>query len=59
MHRLVTNISAITLDVYRFNFEPAGALEIINEHSGPATARLPYIYFADLKQACLWSKSTT
>ncbi len=36
MHQQVTNISAITLDVYRFNFEPAGALEIINEYSGLA-----------------------
>jgi len=36
MHRLVTNISAISLDDYRFNSEPDGALEITNEHSGDA-----------------------
>ena len=41
MHRLVTNISAISLDDYRFNSEPDGALEITNEHSGRAAQGFP------------------
>jgi transposase len=36
MHPLATNICAKTRDVYRFTFEPAGALEITNEYSGLA-----------------------
>ena len=41
MHRLVTNISAISLDDYRFNSEPDRALEITNEHSGHAAQGFP------------------
>lgn len=41
MHRLVTNIPATSLDDYRFNFEPDGALEITHEHSGYARLGFP------------------
>ncbi len=36
MHPLTTNKTAPTLDVLRFGFESAGALEIANEYSGLA-----------------------
>ena len=34
MHPRTTNITPGTQDVYRFDFESAGALEITNEYSG-------------------------
>ena len=45
MHLRITNISAIALDVYRFNFESAGALELTNEYSGLAASPARYICF--------------
>ena len=41
MHRRVTNISTELPDDQRFSFEPAGALEFINELSGFAVALAP------------------
>ena len=43
MHPQATNISTQTLDVFRFNFEPAGAFEVTNEHSGLA-AKPAHLY---------------
>ena len=44
MHPQVTNVVAITRDVYRFCFGPAGALEFINEYSRRTPLeRLPYL----------------
>jgi len=36
MHPQTTNKMTQTCDVYRFGFESAGALELVNEHSGLA-----------------------
>jgi hypothetical protein len=52
MHLWTTNSFLPTFDVYRFSFELAGALVIVNEYSGLAVHRLTYIAFADLKLAC-------
>ena len=49
MRLRITNISAITLDVYCFSFESAGALEFDNEYSGFAVVSARYIAFAELK----------
>ncbi len=46
MHLRITNYSAKTSDVHRFDFEFAGALERDNEHSGLAVAPALYIAFA-------------
>jgi hypothetical protein len=51
MHLRITNYSAKTSDVHRFDFEFAGALERDNEHSGLAVAPALYIAFAAPKQA--------
>jgi ABC-type transport system involved in cytochrome bd biosynthesis fused ATPase/permease subunit len=50
MRQRITNIRASTLDVLRFSFESAGALEIVNEYSGYAAQLACYIAFAELKQ---------
>lgn len=49
MRPRITNITAITLDVYRFSFESAGALGFDNEYSGLAVTPAHYIAFAELK----------
>ena len=36
MHPQTTNKLTQTCDVHRFGFEPAGALELVNEYSGLA-----------------------
>ncbi len=36
MHPQTTNKLTQTRDVYRFGFEPTGALELVNEYSGVA-----------------------
>ena len=36
MHLQTTNLLTQTRDVYRFGFEPTGALELDNEYSGMA-----------------------
>ena len=61
MHPRVTNKKTLTLDVLGFSFEPAGALESDNEHSGLAAEPAPYIGFAGPKHCmplcveyCLW-----
>ena len=41
MRPQVTNVLAITRDVHRFCFGPAGALEFINEYSGHAVGAAP------------------
>ena len=53
MQRRPTNISAQTLDVFRFCFEVAAALELDNEHSGLAVRSALYICFAELGHARL------
>jgi transposase len=52
MHQRVTNICAITHDVYRFTFEPAGALEVTNEYSGLAVASA-HLYRFRRSLACM------
>jgi hypothetical protein len=47
MRPRITNISAITLDVYCFSFESAGALGFDNEYSGFAVKPAHYITFAE------------
>jgi len=49
MHPQITNKSAKTLDVLRFSFESAGALEFDNEYSGCAVKPAHYIAFAELR----------
>ena len=51
MRPRITNISTLTFDVRRFNFESAGALEFVNEYSGLAARSAHYIAFAELKHA--------
>src|ERR1039457_5825680 len=51
MHPRTTNNSATTSDVYRFNFESAGALALDNEYSGFAVLPAHYIAFAERKRA--------
>ena len=53
MQRRPTNNSAHTLDVFRFCFEAAAALELDNEHSGLAAWSALYICFAELEHARL------
>jgi hypothetical protein len=55
LHRSVTNIPTQTSDVRRFGFEPAGALELLNEYSGLAEQSARYIGFAELEHAGLVS----
>jgi hypothetical protein len=55
LHRLATNISTQTCDVHRFDFELAGALELLNEYSGNAAWSALYIDFAELGHAGLVS----
>lgn len=43
MHPRVTNICARAHDDYSFGFEPAGALEFDNEHSGLAVVSAPIL----------------
>jgi hypothetical protein len=52
MRPRITNKLAEALDVYRFSFESAGALELDNEHSELAVEPAHYIRFAGLKHAC-------
>ena len=52
MHPLITNILGLTFDVYRFTFESAGALEIINEYSGLAVAPAHLYRFRRSQAAC-------
>jgi hypothetical protein len=52
MHPRTTNKSLQTFDVYRFNFESAGALALDDEYSGFAVLPAHYIAFAERKQAC-------
>ena len=49
MHPQITNKTAITLDVHRFSFESAGALEFDKEYSGYAVKPAHYIAFAELR----------
>jgi hypothetical protein len=49
MHPQITNKTAKTLDVLRFSFESAGALEFDNEYSGCAVKPAHYIAFAELR----------
>jgi hypothetical protein len=49
MRPRITNKSAKTLDVLRFSFESAGALEFDNEYSGFAVHPAHYIAFAELR----------
>jgi hypothetical protein len=49
MRPWITNMSAKTLDVFRFSFESAGALEFANEYSGCAVQTAHYIAFAELR----------
>jgi hypothetical protein len=51
MRPRITNISTRTFDVRRFSFESAGALGLVNEHSGYAVTPAHYIAFAELKHA--------
>jgi len=53
MRPRITNISTRTFDVRRFSFESAGALGLVNEHSGYAVTPAHYITFAELKHARL------
>ena len=46
----ITNISTPTFDVFRFSFESAGALEIVNEYSRYVVIPDCVIAFAELKQ---------
>jgi len=50
MRLRITNNPTPTVDVFSFSFEFAGALEIVNEHSGSAATSACYIAFAELKQ---------
>ena len=52
MHPQVTNITTQTHDVYRFGFEPVGALGINNEYSGLAVASA-LLYCFRRPQACM------
>jgi hypothetical protein len=47
MRPRITNITAKTFDVHRFNFESAGALGFDNEYSGFAATSALYIAFAE------------
>ena len=49
MRPRITNKSAKTLDVLRFSFESAGALEFDNEYSGLPLTPAHYIAFAELR----------
>ena len=40
-----------TRDVHQLSFGSAGALELVNEHSGFAVASAHYIAFVELKHA--------
>jgi hypothetical protein len=51
MRLRITNYSAKILDVLGFDFESAGALERVNEHSGLAVPPAHYIAFEAPKQA--------
>jgi len=52
MHPLTTNKLGLAFDVYRFTFESAGALEIVNEHSGLAVAPAHLYRFRRSQAAC-------
>jgi hypothetical protein len=49
MRPRITNLNVRTYDVHQLSFESAGALALVNEHSGFAVAPAHYIAFAELK----------
>ena len=51
MRPRVTNRDAEAFDAYYLSFEPAGALEFVNEYSGLAATTGYYIAFAELELA--------
>ncbi len=43
MHLQITNKLTLALDAFRFSFESAGALELLNEYSGLASVAAPIL----------------
>ena len=59
MHLQATNKLARTHDVSGFCFEPAGGLSSITNTQGSPCGIGSYICFAELKQACPFTESST